>query len=61
MATIPLAMSIQYKAMIDDGFACSFGEGMGLEHERSSEWNAKVTPEVVEKNRLEVLARGRKQ
>jgi enoyl-CoA hydratase len=61
MATIPLAMSVQYKAMIDDGFARSFGEGIALEHERSSAWNAKVTPEVVEKNRLEVLARGRKQ
>jgi hypothetical protein len=34
---------------------------MALEHQRSSAWNAKVTPEVVEKNRLEVLARGRKQ
>lgn len=61
MATIPLAMSIQYKAMIDDGFARAFGEGMALEHERSSDWNAKVTPEIVEQNRLEVLARGRKQ
>jgi enoyl-CoA hydratase len=61
MATIPLAMSIQYKAMIDDGFARPFGEGMALEHERSSAWNAKVTPEIVEQNRLEVLARGRKQ
>jgi enoyl-CoA hydratase len=61
MATIPLAMSIQYKAMIDDGFARTFGDGMALEHERSSAWNAKVTPEQVEQNRLEVLARGRKQ
>ena len=61
MATIPLAMSIQYKAMIDDGFALPFGEAMALEHERSSAWNAGVTPELVEKNRLEVLARGRKQ
>jgi enoyl-CoA hydratase len=61
MATIPAAMSVQYKAMIDDGFARPFGEGMALEHERSSAWNAKVTPEIVEKNRLEVLARGRKQ
>jgi enoyl-CoA hydratase len=61
MATIPLAMSIQYKAMIDDGYAACFGDSMALEHERSSAWNAQVTPEVVEKNRLEVLARGRKQ
>jgi enoyl-CoA hydratase len=61
MATIPLAMSIQYKAMIGAGFAQTFGDGMALEHDRSSAWNAKVTPEVVEKNRLEVLARGRKQ
>jgi len=61
MATIPLAMSIQYKAMIDDGFAATFGDAMALEHDRSTAWNAQVTPEIVEKNRLEVLARGRKQ
>jgi len=61
MATIPLAMSVQYKAMINGGFALPFNEAMALEHERSSIWNAKVTPEIVEKNRLEVLARGRKQ
>ena len=61
MATIPVAMLVQYKSMIDDGFALPFADGMALEHERSSAWNAKVTPEIVEANRLEVLARGRKQ
>ncbi|MDR3512135.1 MAG: enoyl-CoA hydratase [Caulobacteraceae bacterium] len=61
MASIPLDMLIYYKRMIDDGFALPLGQALALEHERSSAWNAGVTPERVEQNRLEVLARGRRQ
>ncbi len=61
MATIPTDMSVFYKKMIDDGFALPFGDALGLEHERSRGWNAKVTPEIVEANRQAVLARGRTQ
>jgi enoyl-CoA hydratase len=50
-----------YKALIDDGFDLPFGEAMALEHARSSARNAGVTAAQVEKNRLDVLARGRKQ
>ena len=50
-----------YKALIDDGFARPFGEGIALEHERSSAANRAVTPEAVEARRAAVQARGRAQ
>jgi enoyl-CoA hydratase len=50
-----------YKRLIDDGFAVGFGEGMALEHRRSSAANAAVTPESVESRRAAVQARGRAQ
>jgi enoyl-CoA hydratase len=61
MATIPPAMSVFYKKLIDDGFHLPFGAAMDLEHARSSARNAGVSAAQVEANRLEVLARGRKQ
>ena len=50
-----------YKALIDDGYAASFGDAMALEHERSSSANASVTPDVVEARRAAIQARGRSQ
>ena len=50
-----------YKKLIDDGFARPFGEGIALEHARSSTANASVTPESVEARRAAVQARGRAQ
>ncbi|QUD90631.1 enoyl-CoA hydratase [Phenylobacterium montanum] len=61
MATIPPEMAAFYKRMINDGFGLPFGQAMALEHERSSRWNAGITPEIVETNRQAVLARGRTQ
>jgi enoyl-CoA hydratase len=61
MATIPPEMLRFYKTLIDDGFDLAFGESMELEHSRSSSRNTNVSAELVEKNRLDVLARGRKQ
>ena len=61
IASIPVEMLVTYKRMIDDGFALPMGEALTLEHERSTVWNADVTPERVEANRLAVLARGRGQ
>ena len=61
IASIPVDMLVTYKRMIDDGFALPMGEALALEHERSTVWNADVTPERVEANRLAVLARGRGQ
>lgn len=61
MASIDLDMLVTYKAMIDDGYALSFGDGLKLEHDRSSAHNAVITPEMIEQTRQAVQARGRKQ
>lgn len=61
MAGIPGDFLQHYKRLIDDGFAASFGEGLQLEHARSSEANAQVTPHDVEARRAAVQARGRGQ
>jgi enoyl-CoA hydratase len=61
MATIPADMLRFYKKLIDDGFDLAFGASMDLEHQRSSARNSGVSAELVEKNRLDVLARGRNQ
>ena len=61
MATIPSETLNTYKRIIDDGFAESFGDGLKLEHQRSSELNRKVTPEAVEARRAGIQSRGRTQ
>ncbi|WP_017670723.1 enoyl-CoA hydratase [Blastomonas sp. AAP53] len=61
MASIDPAMAAAYKALIDDGFALPFGEGMTLEAERSIAANTQVAPEAVEQARQAVMARGRSQ
>lgn len=50
-----------YKRLIDDGFAIPYGDALKLERERSTALNAHVTPDVVAKNREDVMARGRDQ
>ncbi|MET0370390.1 MAG: enoyl-CoA hydratase [Sphingobium sp.] len=61
MASIDPAMLKAYKALIDEGYAASFGEGLAVEHRISSAANSAVTPEEVEARRLAVQARGRTQ
>lgn len=61
MASIEADMLVTYKAMIDDGYKLSMGDGLKLEHERSVVHNAEVTPEMVEARRAAVQARGRTQ
>jgi Enoyl-CoA hydratase/carnithine racemase len=61
MADIEAEMLVTYKAMIDDGYEKSLGEGLALEHERSMAYNAAVTPEMVAQRRAAVQARGRSQ
>ena len=61
MATIPVETLSFYKALIDDGYAQSFREGLQIEHERSSGHNREVTPEKVEARRRQVMDRGRAQ
>jgi enoyl-CoA hydratase len=52
-------MLVRYKAIIDDGFALSFGQGMQLEKARSREFNAGVGAAAIEARRESVRARNR--
>jgi enoyl-CoA hydratase len=54
-------MLVTYKAMIDDGYATTMGEGLKLENERSRVHNSAVTPDMVAARREKVQARGRSQ
>ena len=61
MASIDPTFLAQYKALIDEGYAASFGEGLKIEHKLSSAKNSAVSPEEVEARRAAVQARGRTQ
>lgn len=61
MASCDATLLRNYKRVIDDGLAVSFGEGLKLEIERSVEHAASVTAESVEEARKAVTARGREQ
>ena len=61
MASIPTETLCLYKSIIDEGYALSFGEGLAVEHRRSSANNKTVTPDAVEKRRAAIQARGRGQ
>ncbi len=52
-------MLIRYKAIIDDGFALPFGEGMQMEKRRSIEFNTGVEATAIESRREAVRARNR--
>ena len=49
----------RYKAVIDDGFALNFGEGLRLEKQRSRDYNAQVGAAAIESRREGVRARNR--
>ena len=59
MATCDPALLRNYKRIIDEGMATTFGEGLSLEVARSAEHAASVTAESVEAARQAVTARGR--
>ena len=61
MASIPTDTLCLYKSIIDEGYALSLGEGLEVEHRRSSANNRAVTPDMVEKRRAGIQARGRSQ
>jgi enoyl-CoA hydratase len=50
----------RYKAIINDGFALAFGDGMALEHQRAHEFNATVSAADIEQRRHAVRDRNRK-
>ncbi len=61
MATMDPAFQKRYRALIDEGYARTFEEGMALEAQLSDEANASVSGEDVEARRRAVLERGREQ
>ena len=61
MAQIDVEFSAAYKALINDGYAVSFGRAIELEHERGIPYNNAVTSEAIEARREAVQARGRAQ
>lgn len=61
MASCDPVLLRKYKALIDDGFASTFGDAMKLEVKRSSEHAKDVTADSVETARQAVTARGRGQ
>jgi enoyl-CoA hydratase len=58
LGTLP-AMLVRYKAVINDGFALPYGEGMALEKSRAREFNAQVAADDVEQRREAVRQRNR--
>ena len=61
IASVPADAVQQYKKLIDEGFAITFGDSLKHETATTSKLNAAVTPEAVEARRAQVQARGRTQ
>jgi len=61
IATALPEMLVAYKRVIDDGLRLPLGEALALESQRSKEWAAAQTPEVLAARREAVQARGRAQ
>ena len=61
MAGLDPAMLAAYKALIDEGYAASFGEALEIEQLRSRAANARVEAADVEARRRAVIERGRGQ
>lgn len=61
MASIDPNFIMEYKALIDSGYAENLGEALQIEHAISSIRNAAVSPAEVEAKRAEVQARCRNQ
>jgi enoyl-CoA hydratase len=61
IASADPAMVQAYKALIDEGYAQSFGEALATEHRVSSAANRQVNAADVEARRLAVIERGRSQ
>ncbi|MBI5255643.1 MAG: enoyl-CoA hydratase [Burkholderiales bacterium] len=58
LGTLP-EMLRRYKAIINDGYALPFGQGLALERERATAFNSQVKAEGVEQRREAVRERNR--
>ena len=54
-------MLVNYKRVINDGYALSFGDGLRLEGERARAANGSVQARDIEQRRLAIRARGKAQ
>ena len=61
MASCDPVLLRNYKKVIDDGFASTFGDGLKMEVKRSADHAKSVTAESVEAARKAVTARGREK
>lgn len=61
IASCAPAYVTRYKALIDDGYAMSFGEGLDLEASRSAENPGGFDRDQLKDQRAEIQARGRAQ
>ncbi|HEX4849008.1 MAG TPA: enoyl-CoA hydratase, partial [Novosphingobium sp.] len=61
VASADPAMIQAYKALIDEGYAASFGDALALELQRSANANSAISAEDVENRRRAVQERGRAQ
>lgn len=61
MASVEPSYLRRYKALIDDGFALTFGEAMDLEQTVGRAANARLAPQDFAASRTEVQRRGRRQ
>jgi enoyl-CoA hydratase len=60
LGTLPEVLR-HYKAVIDDGYALPFGEGLLLERQRGNAYNARIEAAAVESRREAVRDRNRSQ
>lgn len=60
LSAIP-RMLVDYKRLIDDGFAVGLAEALAIERERAGAANAAVSADEIERRRDAVRARGRAQ
>lgn len=61
ISTVPEEAVADYKALIDRGFAMTFGDGLIAETDFSTARNAEATPEKIAASRAIVQERGRAQ
>jgi enoyl-CoA hydratase len=61
MLSVVPEMLVNYKALIDEGFAETFGDAMATEKRVSNEKNSAVSAEAVESRREGIRARGKEQ
>lgn len=54
-------MLAAYKSLVDDGFAMNLADGLRLERQRSTAWNAEVNSQQIEARRTDVRQRGSAQ